>query len=88
MRILDAWSRGIPVVATPAAAAGLEAEDGTHLLLASEAADFAAAFRRLSDDPALSGRLAQNGRALLRLRHAPEEAVARLESAYSLVANS
>ncbi len=85
MRVLDAWSRGIPVVATPVAAAGLEAEDGTHILLAHDAAGFAEAFRRLADDPGLARGLAENARALLRRCHAPEEAVSRLEAAYSLV---
>jgi len=86
MRILDAWSRGIPVVATSVAAAGLEAVDGTHLLLANDAEGFADAFRRLEDDPDLGGALAGNARALLRRRHEPEKAVLGLEAAYSLVA--
>jgi glycosyltransferase involved in cell wall biosynthesis len=86
MRILDAWSRGVPVVATPVAAAGTEGEDGTHLLLAENVEGFARAFRRLQDEPSLASDLAANGRALLRRRHAPEEAVARLEAAYALIA--
>ncbi len=85
MRILDAWSRGIPVVATSVAAAGLEAVDGTHLLLADDAEAFARAFRRLEDDPTLGGALAENARALLRLRHEPERAVSGLEAAYAQV---
>ena len=85
MRILDAWSRGVPVVATPVAAAGPEGEDGTHLLLAGDAGEFAAALRRLSEEPLLGASLAGNARDLLRRRHLPEEAVARLEAAYSSV---
>jgi glycosyltransferase involved in cell wall biosynthesis len=46
MKILEAWARGLPVVATPEAAAGLEAEDGRELLLA-ERHDPAAVSRRL-----------------------------------------
>ena len=34
MKILEAWARGIPVVATPQAASGLDARDGDEVLLA------------------------------------------------------
>src|SRR4030095_13432302 len=40
MKILEAWARGLPVVATPAAAEGLEAEDGRDLLLVRNASEF------------------------------------------------
>jgi hypothetical protein len=43
LKILESWARGVPVVATPEAARGLEAEDGKNLLLASSAREFSAA---------------------------------------------
>ncbi len=43
MKILEAWARGVPVVATPAALAGLEAADGRDALVAADAAGFARA---------------------------------------------
>jgi len=47
MKILEAWARGIPVVTTPEAAAGLEAADGSELLLARDAIAFAFAVQHL-----------------------------------------
>lgn len=82
MRILEAWARGIPVVATPAAAAGLDASDGVELLLAESAADFARAIGRLAEDAELRGRLVQSGRALLARRHDPANAARALEGIY------
>ncbi|HLJ43399.1 MAG TPA: glycosyltransferase, partial [Candidatus Binataceae bacterium] len=43
VKILEAWARGVPVVATPQAAEGLEATDGAQLMLARDAAGFALA---------------------------------------------
>jgi hypothetical protein len=48
VKILEAWVRGIPVVATPEAAEGLEATDGSELLLARDAGGFATALESLS----------------------------------------
>jgi hypothetical protein len=71
MKILEAWSRGVPVVSTAAGAAGLAAVPGRELLLAEDARGFAAALRRLHDEPALAADLASAGRAALRSRHDP-----------------
>jgi len=69
MKILEAWARGVPVVATPAAASGLEESSG--LLVASDPASFEAAFRRLQEEKDLRGRLAAEGRATLARFHDP-----------------
>ena len=82
MKILEAWARGIPVVALPQAAAGLEATHGRELLLARDATEFAAAFTRLAGHPGLSARLIQNGREALARRHSPENVTAELVAAY------
>lgn len=63
-KVLDAWSVGLPVVATRAGAAGLDPEAG-GLVLADSAADFAAAVVRLRDDPALAAATGARGRHLL-----------------------
>ena len=70
MKILEAWARGVPVVATTAAARGLEASDGRELLIADQADDFAQALARLAHDPELARSLVTAGRELLRRRHA------------------
>ncbi len=76
VKILEAWARGVPVVATPRAAAGLAAEDGRELLLAEDPPGLARAVGRLVEEHGLSARLVAGGRALLSDRHAPG-AVAR-----------
>ncbi len=82
MKILEAWARGVAVVATPAAAAGLEATDGRELLLAQDAAGFVAALRRLRDEPGLGPALTAAGRELLRRRHDPATVAAALAAVY------
>jgi hypothetical protein len=85
MKVLEAWARGVPVVATPEGAAGLEASDGVELLVARDAAEFAAAFRRLHAEPGLAAALAAGGRAALRRRHDPATVAHRLLSLYGEV---
>ncbi len=77
MRLLEAWARGIVVVASPAAASGLDASDGRELLLARSAAEFAAAIERLRTTPDLAARLIAGGRARLAEDHAPERFATR-----------
>jgi len=67
-KTLEALAMARPVVTTSVGAEGLGAISGRHLLIANGAADFAAAVRRLLDDPALAGRLGAAGRALVEAR--------------------
>ncbi|MGH9380349.1 MAG: glycosyltransferase family 4 protein [Thermoanaerobaculia bacterium] len=83
MKILEAWARGLCVVATPEAVAGLEAEDGRELLVARDAAGFAAAIRRLADDGGLRERLVTAGRRALAEHHDPETVARRLLALYA-----
>jgi glycosyltransferase involved in cell wall biosynthesis len=76
MRLLEAWSRGTPVIASPAAVEGLETTDGDDVLIAASAADFAACAARLAASADLRTRLIHGGRATLARRHDPA-AVAR-----------
>ena len=71
IKILEAWARGVPVVATPQATAGLAAVDGRDLLVAGDAEQFAAAVARLAADRRLGERLAAGGRAVLEAEHDP-----------------
>lgn len=83
MKILEAWARGVPVVATPAAAAGLEARAGRELLIAASADDFARSVRRLAESGGeLGAELVRRGRELLEHRHDPGEVAQRLEHCY------
>jgi polysaccharide biosynthesis protein PslH len=85
MKILEAWARGIAVVATPVAASGLDVEDGQELLLARNAREFVAALVRVDGDPASAAALARAGRELLVRDHDPATVAAAMVSAYSTV---
>jgi len=85
MKVLEAWARGVPVVATPEGAAGLDAADGVELLVARDAAGFTAACRRLCEEPGLAAALAAGGRAALRRRHDPATVARRLLDLYAEV---
>lgn len=63
VKIVDAWSWGLPIVSTTIGAEGIAYQDGYDLLLADDPADFAAAVIRLLKDEGLRRRLGENGRA-------------------------
>jgi len=86
MKVLEAWARGIPVAATPAAAAGLAATSGDELLVAAMGEPLADALVALGRDDVLRERLARAARELLRRRHAPAPLRARLLACYAAAA--
>lgn len=83
MKVLEAWARGLPVVGTPAALAGLEVADGREALVAADAASFARAFVRLHSEPGLAERLVAEGHRARRERHDPPRVTADLLAAYA-----
>lgn len=62
LKILEAWAAGLPVVSTSIGAAGLGAEDDTHLLIANEAKPFAERVITLLSDANRANALARNAR--------------------------
>jgi glycosyltransferase involved in cell wall biosynthesis len=62
IKILEAWAAARCVVATPLAAEGLSAQDGTNIALESDAGQFAARIVSLLDDSAGRERLGAAGR--------------------------
>lgn len=85
IKILEAWARGVPVVATPAALAGLEVEDGKEALVAREAREFATAIRRLHREPELAASLVREGRRARQERHDPQEIARRMLEEYEKI---
>lgn len=86
MKILEAWARGLCAIATPEAVAGLEARDGRELLVARDPASFAAAVRRLADDPDLRTHLIAAGRRALSEHHDPASVARCLLDIYETAA--
>lgn len=82
IKILEAWARGVPVVATPAALAGLDAEKGREALVAKDAGEFAASIARLHREPGLWERVVQAGRQAREERHDPGKIAERLIDEY------
>ena len=69
LKILEAMALGTPVVATSRGIEGIAATDGENVLIADAPADFAAATRRLMEDPSLRARIGAAGRRLTESRY-------------------
>jgi hypothetical protein len=82
MKILEAWARGVPVVATPEAARGLHGSDGKEFLLANDAQEFTAAIHRLDREKDFRNEIVANGRSALMAHHQPESVASLLEETY------
>ena len=85
VRILEAWARGVPVVATRAAVEGLDVADGHGVRLADTADAFVRVIGELRESSDARERLVSAGRALLAERHDPAACAARLEAIYRRV---
>ncbi len=83
LKILEAFAAGLPVVSTPIGAEGLDATDGTHLLLAGRS-EISEAILRVIRNPTLALTLASNARAVAEQRydwgHIGERAASIVES--------
>jgi glycosyltransferase involved in cell wall biosynthesis len=69
IKILEAFALGLPVVSTSKGCEGLAVEDGLHLLIRDDPAEFAAAVTKAVNDHELSGTLRRNGRMLAEERY-------------------
>jgi glycosyltransferase involved in cell wall biosynthesis len=78
LKFIEALAHGLPVIATPRAAAGLDVRGGEHCLIAGDADAFASALVRVLSEGAPT--LARNGRELARERYSIQ-ALARLIAA-------
>lgn len=70
IKILEALSYRVPVVATPIGAEGIEVEDGVNMLIAADAEGFAAACVQLMEDARLRARLADRGHEMVKEHYA------------------
>jgi glycosyltransferase involved in cell wall biosynthesis len=83
VKIVDGWVWGLPIVATPIGAEGIEVRDGENILIAGDAATFAAAVLRLLADPQLNARLRCAGRAWVEEKYAWQVAYRQVDDIYS-----
>jgi sugar transferase (PEP-CTERM/EpsH1 system associated) len=79
-KILEAMAMGVPVVTSPAAAGGVDAEGGVHFLVADSPRDFARACLDLMGNPLLRTRLSRRGRARMLSHHDWNASMARLDA--------
>ncbi|MCB0164413.1 MAG: glycosyltransferase [Anaerolineae bacterium] len=62
VKILDAWSWGLPIISTTIGAEGIQTAHGKDILIADTPDEFAQAVIRVCRDPELAQQLAKNGR--------------------------
>lgn len=74
VKLIEAMAHGAAIVATPVAAEGLGLRDGKHLMVAGDAADFAARCEAVLRDPDRADRLGAAAHARWSERHRPEVA--------------
>lgn len=82
MRILEAWARGLPVIATSTAAAGLAVTSGRELLIADTPHATVDAIATLARDPAACAALVAAGRDHLARHHDAQALTATLVAVY------
>ncbi len=85
MKGLEAWARGLVIVASPEAAISLGASDHKQLLVGNDAEGFARALNKLVDRPELYAELVAAGRQKLKQNHSAESVAQRLTEAYQSV---
>jgi glycosyltransferase involved in cell wall biosynthesis len=83
VKILDAWLWGLPIVATPLGAEGIEVRDGENILLAADAPAFAAAVLRLLTDAELNARLRRAGRAWVEQTYSWQAVYPKVDAVYA-----
>jgi glycosyltransferase involved in cell wall biosynthesis len=83
VKIVDAWLWGLPIVATPIGAEGIQVRDGENILLAEDAPAFARATVRLLTDPDLNRQLRANGRAWVEAHYAWQKVYQQVDRVYT-----
>lgn len=88
IKILEAMGMARPVISSRIGAEGLEVQDGTHLLLADDAAGFADQAAQLLNDPARARRIGEAARQRVEERYGWDRSAARLMSLWAEASES
>lgn len=83
VKIVDAWSWGLPIVSTPIGAEGICVSDEENILIAEDAPAFAQATVRLLTVPDLNRRLRVNGRAWVESHYAWQTVYREVDPIYN-----
>jgi glycosyltransferase involved in cell wall biosynthesis len=83
IKLLEAFAHGVPVVASPAAAAGLEVSDERHLLLAADPEQVAAAVEAILARPELAADLRRHALRLVQERYATDVVAPRVREFFA-----
>jgi glycosyltransferase involved in cell wall biosynthesis len=83
VKIIDAWSWGLPIVSTTNGAEGIKYKDGENILIADSAADLGHAVGRLIKDPQMAGGPAAAGRRTVETCYDWHEAYKAIDTIYS-----
>lgn len=81
-KVLEAMACGTPVIATPQAVSALAVRPGRDLLVADDAANFAAEILTLLASPASQAQIGQAGRAYVERQHSWRAVASQLETVY------
>ncbi|GAA1193249.1 glycosyltransferase [Pseudonocardia alaniniphila] len=88
IKLLEAFAHTVPVVATPAAAAGLAVQDGTHLSVGRTFAELASHVATLLADPQAGARMAGEARRYVEENHSPPVVAAQVHSLLRMAAET
>jgi glycosyltransferase involved in cell wall biosynthesis len=89
LKILNAWAAGKAVVSTSIGCEGLEAIDGTNVLIRDDPREFAQAVSQVLSDSTLRGRLGERGRQMVEQRYSWDLIGERMTATYrGLLASS
>jgi len=87
LKIVQAMTAGCPVVASRSANAGIEAGDGSEILIADRSSEFASAIVRLLKSPDYALRLGRSGREWVASKYNREKCVEKMERVYWKIGN-
>jgi len=88
VKIIEALSRGVPIVTTSVGCEGIEAQDGEHLLIADEPREFAEAVVEVMQDDDLAAHLARSGRRLVEEKYDWRIVYGKLTEVYDRIGSS